>query len=752
MSFLKQFTLIAFCSQAIAFEVHADPGAVTPGEPRKVEELPEVEVVSTTPLASTGVDLHKIPGNFQGGDSHQIYGQENLSLGTYLFRNLESVNVNETLNNPFQPDISYRGFTASPLLGTPIGLSVYQDGVRVNESFGDTINWDLIPRFAIDRIELIPGSNPLFGLNTLGGSLSVRTKNGFTHQGTRFQGEGGSFGRLSAEMQHGGSYGNFDWFLGGTLFEDQGWRDHSRSNVKQGFIKVGYDDERTDLDLSYTYAENRLTGNGALPASLVAEDWSSVYAYPEITSPRLHFVNLKLNHLFTNTLEVTGNAYYRRLEQFVYAGDLELEREEEEPGEFEYEDEPVINRSSTLTDGSGGTLQLNYSAPLLGHENRASLGADYVGGSTEFRQSRQEGELEANREIDPEGGIVPITRLSAGNDYYGVFLTDTFSVTPWLHLTGSGRWTQADVSLHGRGTDEEGETTDLDGKHHFSRVNPAAGFTLLPLEALGMEGTNRDLTLYFNYSEGFRVPTPAELACADPQEPCALPTNFANDPPLKAIVARTYETGLRGGFGPSLKWNAAWYRIDSENDILFSNAPGTLTRGFFQNVPSTRREGLELGLSGDIERLHWFANYSIVEATYQSAAVLENAIGPVAVQPGDRMPGVPSQMFKVGFEFEILEGWRFGSDLQYIASQYLRGDDHNRLAPVAEYVTLNINTRYRVHENLELFAMARNLTDERYSTFGLVNRSAYSNPTGKIERFLSPGAPIGAWAGFRLQI
>ena len=97
--------------------------------------------------------------------------------------NLIGVSVNETQNNPYQPDVLFRGFTASPLLGTPQGLSVFQDGVRVNEPFGDAVNWDLIPVNAIADMILIPGSNPVFGLNTLGGSLSVTTKNGRTHKG-----------------------------------------------------------------------------------------------------------------------------------------------------------------------------------------------------------------------------------------------------------------------------------------------------------------------------------------------------------------------------------------------------------------------------------------------------------------------------------------------------------------------------------------------------------------------------------------
>ena len=102
-------------------------------------------------------------------------------------RRFTSVFVNEIQGNPFQPDINYRGYTASPLLGTPQGLSVYVDGVRLNQPFGDIVSWDLIPRAAIASTTLIPGSNPLFGLNTLGGALSVQTKNGRSDPGTSVQ-------------------------------------------------------------------------------------------------------------------------------------------------------------------------------------------------------------------------------------------------------------------------------------------------------------------------------------------------------------------------------------------------------------------------------------------------------------------------------------------------------------------------------------------------------------------------------------
>jgi outer membrane receptor protein involved in Fe transport len=665
------------------------------------------------------------------------------------------VNINEVQGNPFQPDVSYRGFVASHLAGTPVGLSVFQDGVRVNEAFGDTVNWDLMPRFAIDRIELVPGSNPLFGLNTLGGALTVRTKNGFTHQGTRFQGEAGSFDRHSAELTHGGSAGNFDWFVGGNLFEEQGWRNYSRSTVKQGFMKVGWDNEKTDIDLSYTYAENSLTGNGAAPADMLAQNWSAVYVHPEITKPRLNFLTLKLKHSFTHDLEFTGNTYYRRLDVGLYAGDNTLG----DNGAGGFILAPTVNQTATHTDGLGGTGQLAYLGKLAGFANNAVLGFDYARGSTNFSQFQQIGlqpDITGAVFPDPAFPSVQQTGLKTGNTYYGGYLTDTFSATPWLHFTGSGRWNYANVNLSGWGTtqDQNGDPliTSLNGNHSFSRFNPAGGFTLQPLDALGINHAQLDdLTAFGNYSEGFRVPSPAELACANPSQPCALPTNYTSDPDLKPVVSHTYEFGLRGRVAKQVKWNATWYRIDVDNEILYNNAPGSTTQGYFQNIASTRRQGLETGLTGAWEQLQWFANYSIIDATFQTNALLQNSVGPVSVQTGDKMPNVPSQLVKAGFDVELLKDWRVGTDLQYVGSQHYLNDGAQSYPQVPEYVVLNLNTKYKVHKNLELYAMVRNLTDNHYYTYGLANRSGLTNPVGNPTTFLSPGAPIGGWAGFRVM-
>lgn len=718
-------------------------------EPRKAMELPAVEVFGMTPLPSSGQPLTKVVGNVQLARDTEIASHEAINLTDFMRRNLGSVFANETLANPFQPDITYRGFSASPVLGTPIGLSVYQDGVRVNESFGDVVNWDLIPKVAISSIELVPGSNPLFGLNTLGGALAVRTKSGITHPGTRLQSYGGSFGRWNVEAEHGGSAKNFDWFFAGNIFREDGFRQFSPSSVNQAFGKIGWENGTTDIDLTYTHADNKLTGNGVAPQSLLATDQTAVYAHPEVTRPELDMINMTMIHNFSDDWMASGNAYYRHSSTRVFAGDIELEQD----GIDEFDVLPTLNSTKTSQDGHGGSFQIDYLGPLLGAENQAVIGSTFDFGDTDFSRFSQDGVVDNTRGVLAEAGENPQlrTQLKATNDYYGLFFTDTFSPKPWLNFTGSVRWNHADIQLRGTTIDEAGEAEPLVGKHSFSRANPAGGFTLQPLQALAIQSPFKALTMYANYNEGFRVPTPVELTCADPEQPCALPTNFVADPPLKPIVSRTYEAGLRDKFSQWLEWSLAFYRTDLTDDILFINATGTFTRGYFKNVGDTRREGVELGFKGHTERLSWYTNYSYVDATYESAITLQNAIGPENVRPGDRIPSIPHNLLKFGVDYEVLRGWRIGLDLLYASSQYLRGDDHNQSPQIPDYVVVNLNSRYRLTENVEIFALANNVFDEQYQSFGLVNRNAFSNPVGNVESFLSPGANIAGWAGIRVR-
>jgi iron complex outermembrane recepter protein len=166
------------------------------------QPLQEVLVIGSTPIPGAPIEIDKVPGNTQILSADDISRQGPASLTTALVATLSSVNLNDDLDDPFQPDILYRGFEASPVLGTPEGLAVYQNGVRINEAFGDNVNWDLFPDVAIDQLQLV-SSSPLYGLNALGGAMSVTMKNGFTYQGGSLELQGGSYGNHSAVGQFG---------------------------------------------------------------------------------------------------------------------------------------------------------------------------------------------------------------------------------------------------------------------------------------------------------------------------------------------------------------------------------------------------------------------------------------------------------------------------------------------------------------------------------------------------------------------
>ena len=257
MAFCARLTPRARLALTIALAFSA--GAPLAAE-RADLETPTVEVIGTTPVPGLGTPINEVPANAQVNLGTEMQRKQAINLPDFMIQSLPSVSISEVQNNPFQPNVNYRGFQSSPLLGAPQGLSVFQDGVRINEPFGDVVNWDLIPQNAISSMTLVPGSNPVFGLNTLGGAIEIQTKSGTTHPGFDAQVYGGSFGRKAVEVSGGGYGENVDFFIAGTWFDEDGWRDFSPTEVKQIFAKVGWQNADTDFDLSITHAEDGFDG------------------------------------------------------------------------------------------------------------------------------------------------------------------------------------------------------------------------------------------------------------------------------------------------------------------------------------------------------------------------------------------------------------------------------------------------------------------------------------------------------------
>ncbi len=731
---LKQLNIMLLA----AFAVFALPQQASAENKAEVLETQTIEVVGTTPLPSIGTPINQVPSNVQTGSSKDISQQQSLDLSEYLDNNLGSVNTSNSVANPYQADVQFRGFTASPLLGTPQGLSVYMDGVRVNEAFGDIVNWDLIPANAIANINLIPGSNPLFGLNTLGGALAVHTKSGTEFPGFKATAYTGSWARRAFEFEAGGENKekNIDYFVAGNIFKENGWREHSSSDVKQIFGKVGWQNDTSDLDLSLALADTMMEGTQAVPLSALNEP-AKAYTWPDSIGNQLAMVALKGSHFLTDDKLVAGNVYYRKNRTKGFNSNAESLG----PGNS------TNISTATDQDGFGGALQFSLLGDLVGHKNQFTAGASADFGRTDFTSDSLQATVVGSKTVtdDPATSVGQV-RLNAKNDYYGLYATDTFSFTNQWHMTLSGRYNVAKIKLSGTSSDPAliPVESDLSGNHRYSRFNPAIGFNYNPSKTIGFYG---------GYNEGMRAATPVELSCADENRPCALPNAFAADPNLEKVIAKTWEGGVRGKFSDAFGWSAGAYTTENDNDIQFiaSNATGF---GFFKNVGQTRRRGLELGLNGKFDALTLAANYGYVDATYQSDFVVgspanssADGAGQIQVTKGDRIPGIARQTLKLRAAYDVTPAWNVGTNIVMSAGQYARGDENNQdvNGRVPGYAVFNLDTHYSINQNWKLFGKINNVFDNQYATFGVLGNNIFNGLAA--EQFRSPAAPRAAWVG-----
>ena len=714
--------------------------------------LPRVEVIGTTPLPGLGTPLRDVPANVQTYGSRDLGRQRQGNLSEFLENNPTSVTVNAAQGNPYQADISFRGFTASPLVGVPQGLSVFQDGVRINEAFGDVVNWDLLPQSAIASLQLIPGSNPVFGLNTLGGALAITTKSGRDYPGGAFELSGGSFGRRTLQVEQGGAAGAWDYFATVNLSKDRGWAQHNPSRVEQFFGKVGYRTADDQLDVSLTAANNRLEGTQTLPASFF-DDRTQAYTYPDLNRNRLTMLAVNGSHAFSGDLVLGGNVYLRRFRNANVSSNVNDDFGEIDPDTGLPDTVQALNDRSIIDVTSYGlSTQLTLSAPLAGHRNQAVVGVSADAGRARYTQDAQTADFDASRGTLPTGDFEPETDAATRTRNVSLYAMDTYAIDERWTLTGSGRYNDARVSIR----DRSGSNPALDGDHRFRRFNPALGLNYNPAPGF---------TAYLSYNEGMRAPTAAELTCADPNAPCKLPNAFLADPPLKKVVAKTIELGARGKSGAT-SWSAAVYRTELTDDIQFVSSGGTaINAGFFQNVGKTRRQGLELSGATKVGGLGLALRYSLIDATFVTGYVENSASnssadanGDITITPGSRIPAIPRQSLRARLDYDVNAALSLGANLVANSGSHLRGDENNQdvHGQVPGYAVLNLDGRWKVSASLELFARIDNVFDRQYANFGVLGVNAFANPSKSFdpagavaEPFYGLGAPRGAWVGLR---
>lgn len=748
-------------------------------------------MIGTTPVPGVNMDIDKVPGNVQSVLAADLTQNGTASLTGALADRLSSVSISDSLADPFQPDILYRGFTASPVLGTPQGLAVYQNGVRINEAFGDSVNWDLIPDIAINRLDIV-SSSPLFGLNALGGAMAVTMNNGFNHQGADMELAGGSFNQRTGSAQAGFSSGVFGVYAAARALDEDGWRLFAHDSVRRYYLDLSLHDALTTADLSYSRADNQLFGPGAAPVQSLAINREAVFTGPQANSDKVDFVTLNVSRALSHALAVQAVGYVRNYRQDVSNGNgsnFMACTAPAESGTLCQSDGltqlrnadglalPDLSNGGTRIIGQnnyesihsqtwGGSLQFADTQPVSGHENQLALGTAVDAAHTNFLSGTQVGPIDAALIVEPstlyvdtpEGtpfSATPVI-LNADTKYYGFYGTDTLDMSSSFTVTLSGRYNIAKVDL----SDQRG--TNLNGHSRFTHFNPAGGATYK---------LSQGVSAFAGYSINNRAPTASEIECSDALRPCLLPSSLAGDPPnLKQVVTHTMEFGFRGHSLPDgtgrLSWNASVFRTDAEDDIY--GIATSVSTGFFQNIGSTRRQGVESGIKYDGDHWSAYGQYSFIDATFRSPLTVyspsnpfSDASGDLRVKRGDRLPGIPKSRFKAGADYSITANWSAGASIVVMGDQIYHGDESNQNPPLPGYAVASLHSTYRVQKRIEVFANVQNLFDKRYANYGLygdptgvnapgIPATAGSNGTGIDNRFQNPAAPRSMFGGIRL--
>jgi iron complex outermembrane receptor protein len=766
-----------------------------------------VVVYGALPDSDIGLSADKIPGQLQSFGASQLTAQHGATVLDALGAQAAGVSLSDTQGNAMVQDLRFHGFAASPLQGTPQGLAVYQNGMRLNEAFGDTVNWDAIPAAAIERLEVWT-ANPVFGLNALGGSVNMIMKNGFTWQGAAAALHGGSYGHGMASAEWGAQKGAFSFYGAAEGITDAGWRFHSQSNLARLYVDAGWRLGDSELHLVASGAATSLGVIGPTPIGLIQQDARAVYTFPQTTRNTIGSLALTAKTRLSEHWQIEGSAYSRALKQRHIDGNVaDFERCSASSSfvnqlclqddafarpvpftgtvalafrnQFAVLDQTGVSipfaagviygsldRTATDSSSTGLTVQVTGNAALLGLGNYFTAGFSFDGSGIGFRSTSTLARIfpDFHVAVDPAlagaGSIVhsngnlgyaPVT-LGATTNYVGFYAVDALDLTTALTLTAGFRVNAADIVTR----DRSGTAAELNGVHGYGHINPLAGLTYRFSDAI---------SAFAGYAQANRAPTPLELDCANPSLPCLLEGSLVSDPPLAQVVSHTYQAGLRGNHAgvldeDHLAWSVSLFRTDSDNDIV-ALASTIAGRGYFTNVPATQRQGLDLSARYETRGWSAYASYSYLDATYQFTGALAspnnpaaNQAGIVAVTPGRRMPLNPANTVRAGADVDVLDDVSIGGELAFTGSQYFDGDPSNLNPKLPSTLVVNLRAAWQWDQRWQLFGAVDNLFDNRGALYG-----AYFDPSSSAglttltdPRTLTLRQPVTFQLGLKLKL
>ncbi len=760
--------------------VPVSPLSSAPPAPAASPASAAPDTAAPSDAAAAATPLPTVPSAVTTITDADIDREGTMQVQQALQQQVPGVIISDAAGNPLRAEVSYRGFDASPVSGRSQGLAVYQNGVRINEAFGDTVNWDFIPTNAIAATSIV-SNNPSFGLNAVGGAVSIIMKDGFSYQGGEIDVMGGSFGRAQVGVQAGGSSGNAGIYVAAEGIKDDGFRDFSDSEVKRFYGDIGLKGSMAEVHFSLTAAKNHFGATAAAPIELLQQDYSSTFTSPQTTDNELFMPTISGSLQATNTLTFNGVAYYRHYKNNVVDGNVsEIDECDPANGFLCLEDTEIvedifgapipdnaveepfgtIDRLDTKSRSWGGVIEAVEKAKLFNMPNLFLAGVSYDHGKSNYKTSSELGTVGPKFVVEGSGVIIggpdeiAPRNLDTENTYWGLYFSNALDVTDALTVTVGGRYNYAKIELD----DLTGQFPGLDATSTYERFNPQVGanYKILP-----------GISLYGGYSESNRAPTPAELGCAEPTNPCLIESFLTDDPPLDQVVGRTAELGLRGqsfNWGNRFAWSAGLFRTLAEDDILpVVTDLGTGSRIFFTNAGDTLRQGVELAAKFETARWNVYGTYAFVDATLDKCTEPDDEGECAFLVEGDRLPGVPRHRFKAGFEYLITQKWRFGADLVAASNQPFFENEGSREADLyallAGYTRVDLHTSYDVTDNIQVYGLVKNLFDQKYNLYGTFFEPGEISPVSEEigsgpltdPRTVSPAMPFAAYGGVKVK-
>jgi len=670
-------------------------------EEQETVETKEV-VVSSTRLPDTPVDARTLPAkvNIITAEDIRKSGAKTVQEAIQWANNIVMYDL---LGNAFQQTIDLRGFNAQPVPST----SVFVDGQRINEPDFNTVNFDLIPFDTIERIEIIPGPATIYGKNAMGGVINIITKRGGKQHQVTGEAMGGSWARQRYTINASGPIGKFDYYANFAREMEDGYRDDSGARISRAYGRFGYHPtEETDVTLSYTFVKDKLQQAGALPLSLAD------------VNPRANFTPGDFVDHDTNVVRLTGrqglpwgfslnlNGFYRDLDEQQFTVG--------QP--FPAGTQNSTSQNNSSTQSWGGTVQLTQGTPIFGHQNSLVLGADVQRNKFESRLMSTSGFGPFNSQTDTNENIV------------GLYAQDMLSLLSNLILTAGVRYDQDEIA-----TDfEDTFTPPGSGKKTFYRTNPRAGLTYL---------TTPSSSLYFNYSQGFRVPTFFEL----------FPVIGLSNPNLLPVTSDNFEIGGKAGLWNWGEASLALFNSNVRKEIYFTCTNcDVFSAGFDglnRNVDRTRRRGVEATLKARYNQyLDGIINYTFTEATFQSTF---NVSATKTVMAGATIPLVPKNRLSVTGNVHPVEGLTLSLIGLFVGSQYYLNDETNTQPRLPSYFLLNGRLAYErpvPGGRLTGFLMLNNILNQKYSTSGTIAANTLTGG-GAQDQFVVPAPTFAIYGG-----